>query len=183
MHEAEARLASRLMELAKARTTPLAGAAQAIAEFERGQGVELAPEQKGAVEAAAREPVLVVTGGPGVGKTTIVRAILAVFDRAGLDVKLAAPTGRAAKRMSEATGREASTLHRLLEFDPRTARFKRDRNAPSTAGAVVVDEASMVDLEMADALLAGARAGRAARRWSATSTSSRRSGPARCCAT
>jgi exodeoxyribonuclease V alpha subunit len=94
----------------------------------------------------------VVTGGPGVGKTTIVRAILAVFDRAGVTVRLAAPTGRAAKRMTEATGRDASTLHRLLEFDPKSGAFKRDRGSPLETGAVIVDEASMIDLPTADSL-------------------------------
>ena len=126
--------------------------AQAVAAFESRARVELAPEQRAAVEAAARRALLVVTGGPGVGKTTIVRAILSVLARARVEVRLAAPTGRAAKRMSEATGAEATTLHRLLEFDPKTATFKRDRHRPIEAGAVVVDEASMLDLTMADAL-------------------------------
>jgi exodeoxyribonuclease V alpha subunit len=153
LHAAEARLARTLVELAQTKTAPLPGAEQAIAEFERRADVALAPEQRDAVGAAARAPLLVVTGGPGVGKTTIVRAMLATFDRAGLVVRLAAPTGRAAKRMSEATGRDASTLHRLLEFDPKTASFKRDKRSPLEAGAIVVDEASMIDLEMADALV------------------------------
>jgi exodeoxyribonuclease V alpha subunit len=104
------------------------------------------------VEEAARRQALVVTGGPGVGKTTIVRAILAVLARAGVVVRLAAPTGRAAKRLGDTTGAEATTLHRLLEFDPKSATFKRDRHRPIEAGAVVVDETSMLDLPMADAL-------------------------------
>jgi exodeoxyribonuclease V alpha subunit len=94
----------------------------------------------------------VVTGGPGVGKTTIVKAILSVFDRAKIPTRLAAPTGRAAKRMSEATGRQAATLHRLLEFDPKKNAFKRDAKNPLEAGAIIVDESSMVDIWMADAL-------------------------------
>jgi exodeoxyribonuclease V alpha subunit len=150
---AEARLAARIDEVARAGAPRLDGAARAIAQFEAKAGVELAPEQREAIEVAARSPVVVVTGGPGVGKTTIVRAILAVFDGAGLDVRLAAPTGRAAKRMNEATGRDASTVHRLLEFDPKTAVFKRDADRPLEAGAVIVDETSMLDLPMADALL------------------------------
>ena len=80
------------------------------------------------------------------------QAILSVFDRAGVVARLAAPTGRAAKRMSEATGREAATLHRLLEFDPKTSAFKRDAKNPLEAGAIIVDESSMVDVWMADAL-------------------------------
>jgi len=152
MHGAEVRLASRLAEIARAEASPLAGVAQAIGAFESRARVELAPEQRRAAEEAARRPLLVITGGPGVGKTTIVRAILAVLARAGVQVRLAAPTGRAAKRMSEATGAEATTLHRLLEFDPKTTAFKRDRRRPIEAGAVVVDEASMLDLPTADAL-------------------------------
>ncbi len=121
--------------------------------FQRRAGVELAPAQREAVALAARHKVLVVTGGPGVGKTTIVRAIIALFDKARVNVRLAAPTGRAAKRMTEATGREAVTLHRLLEFDPKQRGFARKLGRPVEAGALVVDEASMLDLELADALL------------------------------
>jgi exodeoxyribonuclease V alpha subunit len=153
MHAAEGRLARRLATLAVAEEAKLPGIAEAIAHFERETRTELAEEQRLAVETAARCPLLVVTGGPGVGKTTIVRAILSVFDRARVATRLAAPTGRAAKRMTEATGREAATLHRLLEFDPKTGGFKRDAKNPLDAGAIVVDESSMVDVRMADALL------------------------------
>lgn len=151
-HAAEVRLASRLRELSSAKGDALRGAAEALASFESSARVELAPEQRLAVEEAARRQLLVVTGGPGVGKTTIVRAILAVYARAGVTVRLAAPTGRAAKRMTEATGVDAVTLHRLLEFEPKTATFKRDMNRPIEASALVVDEASMLDLPTADAL-------------------------------
>ena len=152
MHAAEVRLAQRLAQIARAPTRPLDGAAAAVLAFEARTRVKLAPEQSRAVEEAARRPVLVVTGGPGVGKTTIVRAILAVLSHAGVEVRLAAPTGRAAKRMSEATGAPATTLHRLLDFEPKTRTFKRDRARPIEAGAVIVDEASMLDLPTADAL-------------------------------
>jgi exodeoxyribonuclease V alpha subunit len=152
MHEAETRLAGRLATLAGAEEQRLPGFADAIERFERDSGTVLADEQRLAVERAAQRPLLVVTGGPGVGKTTIVKAILRVFDRAGLVTSLAAPTGRAAKRMSEATGRGAATLHRLLEFDPKTGAFKRDAKRPLDASAIVVDESSMVDVWMADAL-------------------------------
>jgi exodeoxyribonuclease V alpha subunit len=152
MHAAEGRFAQRLAEIARAHANALEGAGSAVRAFETRARVELAPEQMHAVEEAARQQVLVVTGGPGVGKTTIVRAILAMLTHSRVDVRLAAPTGRAAKRMSEATGAEATTLHRLLDFDPKTATFKRNRGRPIDAGAIVVDEASMLDLPTADAL-------------------------------
>jgi exodeoxyribonuclease V alpha subunit len=152
MHEAELRLSSRLGALALVEKDDLRGFAEAVAAFEKESGTVLAEEQRLAVERAARCPLLVVTGGPGVGKTTIVKAILSVFDRAKVVTRLAAPTGRAAKRMSEATGREAATLHRLLEFEPKKNAFKRDSKNPLDAGAVIVDESSMVDIWMADAL-------------------------------
>jgi exodeoxyribonuclease V alpha subunit len=152
MHETETRLASRLASLASMESDALTGFARAVERFERETGTVLAEEQRLAVERAARSPLLVVTGGPGVGKTTIVKAILSVFEQAGIIARLAAPTGRAAKRMSEATGREAATLHRLLEFDPKTGAFKRDAKRPLDAGAIIVDESSMVDVWMADAL-------------------------------
>ena len=146
------RLSARLGSLARVEKDDLRGFSEAVAAFEKDSGTVLAEEQRLAVEQAARSPLLVVTGGPGVGKTTIVKAILSVFDRAKVVTRLAAPTGRAAKRMSEATGREAATLHRLLEFDPKKSAFKRDAKSPIEAGAIIVDESSMVDVWMADAL-------------------------------
>jgi exodeoxyribonuclease V alpha subunit len=159
MYAAEARLARRMAELGRSVAPPLEGALGAIQLFERQAGVSLADDQRDAVLRAAEAPLLVITGGPGVGKTTIVKAILTVFDRAGLVTRLAAPTGRAAKRMSEATGREATTLHRLLEFEPKRSSFKRNATKPIAAGAVVVDEVSMLDLLLADALLQAVETG------------------------
>jgi exodeoxyribonuclease V alpha subunit len=157
LYEAEVRLARRLRAVlrkdAPGQSRLAAGIEAAITGFEKRAGVELAPAQRTAVEMAAQHKVLVLTGGPGVGKTTIVRAILTLFAEAKLVVRLAAPTGRAAKRMSEATGREALTLHRLLEFDPRQRVFARRHGRPLEGGAVIVDEASMLDLALADALL------------------------------
>lgn len=153
LHAAEAAVAEGLKQLLKSPAVELPGLDRAIADFERKAHVELAPEQRRAVEAAAREKVVVVTGGPGVGKTTIIRAILTTFERARLGVRLAAPTGRAAKRLGEATGRTATTLHRLLEYDPRKRAFTRTTEHPLDADAIIVDEASMIDVELARALL------------------------------
>jgi exodeoxyribonuclease V alpha subunit len=149
---AEQRVAERLGALVR-EVRPLAHVERAIADFERLSGLELAPEQRDAVRMVATSKVLVVTGGPGVGKTTIVRAILALCDSARLEVCLCAPTGRAAKRMSEATGREAKTIHRLLGYEPRSGLFKHHRLHPLDASALIVDEASMVGIDLADALL------------------------------
>jgi exodeoxyribonuclease V alpha subunit len=151
---AEQRAARRLAEIAARPPKPLRDTIEtAISAFEESAGVVLAPEQRQAVERLGQASVLVVTGGPGVGKTTIVRAMISALAQAGHVVRLAAPTGRAAKRMSEATGREASTLHRLLDFDPKRGVFKRDAKTPLEADAIIVDETSMVDIHMADALL------------------------------
>jgi exodeoxyribonuclease V alpha subunit len=107
--------------------------------------ISLSGQQLHAVTESLDTKVMVITGGPGTGKTTIIRAITHVYTKSGQKVVLAAPTGRAAKRMFEATGREAKTIHRLLEYSPKEARFKRDEQEPLEANLVVIDEASMVD--------------------------------------
>jgi len=125
----------------------------ALIWVERKMGIELAATQREAIDAATFCKVLVITGGPGVGKTTIVRGLIEVFAAKRQRVALAAPTGRAAKRLAESTGREARTIHRLLEFDPGVGRFKRDRDHPLEADLLVVDEASMVDVVLMNQLL------------------------------
>ena len=152
LYSAEQRVAERLAALGR-QAVALDHVERAIAEFHRLSGLELATEQREAVRMAAASKLLVLTGGPGVGKTTIVRAILALYDAARIEVALCAPTGRAAKRMSEATGREAKTIHRLLGYEPRTGLFRHHRQQPLDAGALIVDEASMVGIELCDALL------------------------------
>lgn len=107
--------------------------------------MKLAPEQLAAVMAAAHSKVLVITGGPGTGKTTIINAIIKLFETARARILLAAPTGRAAKRMAETSGREAKTIHRLLEYSPREDGFARNEDNPLACGLLVVDEASMMD--------------------------------------
>jgi exodeoxyribonuclease V alpha subunit len=153
LHTAEVAVAGCLKALRASPARPLPGFDAALHAFEAQAKVTLAPEQRQAVEAAARDKVVVVTGGPGVGKTTIVRAVLSVFERSRLSVRLAAPTGRAAKRIADTTRRPASTIHRLLEYDPRLRKFMRDGERPLEADAVIVDEASMIDVELALALL------------------------------
>ena len=114
--------------------------------------MHLCAEQREAVEAVEREGVLVITGGPGTGKTTTLKCILRLLDEMG-GVELCAPTGRAAKRMSEATGRNARTIHRLLEYAGEDGRFLRDEHNPLDCAAIVVDEMSMVDIFLFRALL------------------------------
>ncbi|HEU4534823.1 MAG TPA: AAA family ATPase, partial [Polyangiaceae bacterium] len=151
LFQAESGLALSLARLLAAPAAPLDEPLLAVGAFERAAGLRLADAQERAVEAASRYKVLVLTGGPGVGKTTLVRALLALYRRSGLRSGLAAPTGRAAKRLAEATGQDASTLHRLLEVDPRTGAFARHRARPLELDALVVDEASMLDVELARA--------------------------------
>jgi exodeoxyribonuclease V alpha subunit len=155
LHAAEIAVARGIADLLAApgrRTLPEAD--RMVAWVEGATGMTLASAQRAAVETALREKVLVITGGPGTGKTTILRAILRILERQGWRAHLAAPTGRAAKRMAEAAGRSASTIHRLLEWNPRAAAFQRNAGRPLETDLVVVDEASMLDLPLAEHLLA-----------------------------
>ena len=157
-YEAERYVAARLRAMLSDTPDRLRGAQKAIDEIGREQGIEYAPLQRRAVELAAEEELLILTGGPGTGKTTTVRAILNLFERMGLRVRLAAPTGRAAKRMSEVCGHEAQTIHRMLgmSWDEQTGavKFTKNEKEPLEADAVIVDETSMVDLALMRAFLA-----------------------------
>ncbi len=156
---AEERLAKHLARIASQKVTPIGSIDVALSSFEKARGFALADEQRNAIAMAARAPSAVITGGPGVGKTTIVRALLTLFAHAKLQIALAAPTGRAAKRMTETTGHEATTIHRLLEFEPRSATFVRNEGNPLELDVLVVDESSMVDLLLAEALLSALKSG------------------------
>ena len=125
----------------------------AIPWAERRTGLTLSPSQREAVITALRNKVSIITGGPGVGKTTVLNSILQIIGARGVHMQLCSPTGRAAKRLSESTGLPAKTIHRLLDFDPRTGAFKRDRSQPLQADLVVIDEASMVDIALMNQLL------------------------------
>ena len=125
---------------------------KAIPWAEQRVGFELSGSQRAAVACAIRERVTVITGGPGVGKTTIVNAVLRIVRAKGVRARLCAPTGRAAKRLAESTGLEASTIHRLLEFDPATGGFRHGLDQPLDTDLVVVDEVSMVDIVLANQL-------------------------------
>ncbi|MCP6761905.1 MAG: ATP-dependent RecD-like DNA helicase [Fischerella sp. CENA71] len=124
-----------------------------IARFTQARKIELSQQQQEAVEVAAYSRVMILTGGPGCGKTFATRTIVELWKAMGKSIALAAPTGRAAQRLSEMTGLEAKTIHRLLEFDPRTMSFKRDEKNPLPQKALVVDEASMLDLFLAYSLI------------------------------
>ena len=134
-----------------------------VARIENSIGIELDSQQKEAVLAAVRSGLVVITGGPGTGKTTTITTLLTYFEEEGLDIVLAAPTGRAAKRMTEATGHEAKTIHRLLEVsggpEGEGASFSRNASNPLEADVVVIDEMSMVDCYLMSALLSAITVG------------------------
>ena len=155
LYRAERAIAERLLGIAAGRLHwPAIDSERALPWVERKTGLSLAPGQAEAVRLALASKAVVITGGPGVGKTTIVDAILRILAAKGVELVLCAPTGRAARRMSEATGLEARTIHRLLEVDPRSGGFRRDADNPLDCGLLVVDEASMVDVMLMRALLA-----------------------------
>ncbi len=132
---------------------------EAVQKVIKNLNLELAAEQKEAVITAAKAKVMVLTGGPGTGKTTIVKGIIELFAEKNAKILMAAPTGRAAKRMGEAVGREAKTIHRLLEYSPTEEGFAKNENNPLTCGLLVIDEASMMDLMLAYHLLKAVPAG------------------------
>ena len=161
LYGAECYVAMRLGEMCGAEITPPQGLDKLIGAIQREQGIQYAQQQRRAVELAASRQAMLLTGGPGTGKTTSLRGVLALFETLGLETALAAPTGRAAKRLGETCGAEALTIHRLLEtkIDPFTGQlaFTKNQDDPLEADAVIVDETSMVDISLMAALLAALR--------------------------
>lgn len=158
IHAAETRIADRLLTLASIPPDmPAVGPETIEGTVMQRLAIRLSDEQLSAVAGVIGSRVSVVTGGPGTGKTTVIRSIAALFRHHGRRVCLAAPTGRAARRLAEVTGEAASTLHKLLGFVPGQEGFTRDRDDPLEADVVIVDEASMVDLLLMDGLMTGIR--------------------------
>ena len=154
LYRAEQVIAERLRLLTAGKLSwPAIDAARAIPWVEERTGLVLADSQREAVRLALRSKALVITGGPGVGKTTLLNSILRILQAKQVQVALCAPTGRAAKRLSESTGLEAKTIHRLLETDPRSGDFRRTEDNPLACDLLVIDEASMVDVPLMRSLM------------------------------
>lgn len=144
-YHSERGTAKKLLALLQDQTPTLFGLKADIKAIEKVSGIEYDEVQIAAIKQAVRSKVMVLTGGPGTGKTTTTQGIIAAYKTAGMRILLAAPTGRASKRMSEATGMEAKTIHRLLEFNPQDG-YKRNDENPLEGDALIVDECSMIDI-------------------------------------
>ena len=153
LHDAETTVAERIRMLVAGRPIGSSVVDHAMEAARKTDGIMLSAEQMRALKTALQAKVTVITGGPGTGKTTLLRSLLVALDSAGLKPTLAAPTGRAARRLAEASGREAKTIHRLLEYSPETNEFLRSERFPLRTNFLIVDEASMMDVELAASLV------------------------------
>ena len=148
-HEAQQEVVRNIHKLSRFPfPTPPFDVTKAIADVEDSLGIQFSEAQRVAIEESFQKKMLVITGGPGTGKTTIIKAVVDIFQKWGREVLLAAPTGRAAKRLSEATGKPAKTLHRTLEYAPKQGSFRRNENYTLVGEALIIDEFSMVDLPL-----------------------------------
>ena len=161
LYAAERRVAENMVRLLDADQSvlPAEHVELLIGQAQTALGLELASTQIDAVRLSLSSPVCVITGGPGTGKTTIVRAIVEALEASGRTVALCAPTGRAAKQLGDSTRRDACTIHRLLEWHPGEAAFARDQHNPLAANAIICDEVSMVDIPLMDSLLRALESG------------------------
>lgn len=161
LYEDEAYTAARLKAMSKRKFRSPFNVDGFIERLENANGIRYAPMQKEAIELAIKNQMLLITGGPGTGKTTILKGILSLYDELGLDTFLAAPTGRAAKRMTELSGREAATIHRLLgakmSEDGETVVFTKDEEDKLSCDALIIDECSMVDITLMKAILSAVK--------------------------
>ena len=157
IYEAESDAAERIFRMCRRSFTEKIDLTSLIEKLEGRHGIKYAPMQRETLRLALENQMLVITGGPGTGKTTTIRAVLALFDKLGLKTLLTAPTGRAAKRMTELTGQESATVHRLLgakfSDDGERVIFTKDEDEPLECDALILDECSMVDICLFDALL------------------------------
>ena len=155
---AETSVCNRLIELSRVKLEEIdIDIEKELEDIQAMENIQLAENQKYAIKAAMKNGVMVITGGPGTGKTTTINTLIKVFEKLDMDITLAAPTGRAAKRMTEATGKEAKTVHRLLELgfseEQESMFFQRDEDNPLTADVIIIDEMSMVDILLMHSLL------------------------------
>jgi exodeoxyribonuclease V alpha subunit len=153
LHEAEVNVARRIAELNAGHAINKELIDRAVAAAIKSSVLDLSAEQKSALRCALASRVTVITGGPGTGKTTLLRSLLFALSDLGLKPTLAAPTGRAARRLQDASGRDARTIHRLLEYSPESGSFLRGLNFPLRTNYLIIDEASMMDIELASSLL------------------------------
>ena len=163
LYEAESYCCRRLLEFARTGYPAPAGLEKKLKIAAKSSNIDFSPAQADAIREAATCGMVIITGGPGTGKTTIVQGILSLYEQMDLKTVLCAPTGRAAKRLTEVTGQESSTIHRLLEagIEPRTGKlfFQKDEQNPLNADAVIIDEMSMVDIELLHHLFRAIRPG------------------------